>query len=785
MKRSISRAASPAIFHPQSPSIPSPLKQPATVLAKDPSLLSPISAQRPTTNFESECDSDFQVYGPRPVASWKVFFTAKKHNSRSTRSIKRIYPHCLHHPTLVLARVISDEPSDTNSVYSGQSIYYDSHSPTSVMPQFSTHESPASSPVQGIKIRRSFSISNILHSPRLPSRHSRRHSSAPAHHWFPQPTPYHTPSENFPPSPLPRPYTSEFQHLPPIQSVSVLNIDIEPEPFRIPLSSNDAESSSDSSSDSGRLEGESADKNNSEITDNDNILQNDSIYRPHRLSILTNAGSERASTLIGSDDGLDRGTENVFDSVRTRVNEGVTPVRVESIFDLSSSSPDMTSPLGLKKNRGVPYVDEIGVSPTSDVYRGLTPPPVKVDGWLANRQDDADDINWGSDWESSKNPKAENTPLAVGGIPMITRRSESSAAILKSTLRDNGSRSSFEDWNTEWEGDSHSNLGSSPTAARGAATWRLKTKGKSASLKEGPNLSHSRSQSLPVRTARHMPSENWDDDFGFEEDGLGLGTEVVVPQAIQDRQQKVLRHLDAVKEFAALVEELKRLMDLALSTGSRWGACEKMWDEAEGVIALASTGNADNEDERDLKEEPRGRQRDSERSALSSLNDEFSDEEEDVKLVMEEENRSSTVTITARRASSLLADDDVFGGGNVETIFTESSAKHKTPFERQTSRHVKSYSTSSSDSRKGAGLTRSDPVAMARSMMERMQRSSSDSLHSPTMASNNGTLQFDTKMLGPLLDKVKILLTGLESSLKDEGHFGRDNHELGFECGGT
>lgn len=290
--------------------------------------------------------------------------------------------------------------------------------------------------------------------------------------------------------------------------MSVLNIDIEPELFRIPLSSNDAESSSDSSSDSGRFEGESADKNNIDITDNDNILQNDSIYHPHRLSILTNAGSERASTLIGSDDGLDRGTENIFDSVRTRVNEGVTPVRVESIFDLGSSSPDMTSPLALKKNRGVPYVDEIGVSPTSDVFRGLTPPPVKVDGWLANRQDDTDDINWGSDWESSKNPKTENPPLGLGGIPMIARRSESSAAILKSTLRDNGSRSSFEDWNAEWEGDSHSNLGSSPTTTRGAATWRVKTKGKSASSKEGPNLSHSRSQSLPVRTARHSKSKD-------------------------------------------------------------------------------------------------------------------------------------------------------------------------------------------------------------------------------------------------------------------------------------
>jgi len=225
-------------------------------------------------------------------------------------------------------------------------------------------------------------------------------------------------------------------------------------------------------------------------------------------------------------------------------------------------------------------------------------------------------------------------------------------------------------------------------------------------------------------------------------------------------------------------------MELALSTGSRWGACEKMWDEAEGVIALAST---DKEDEKDQKEEPRGRQRDSEMSALSSLNDEFSDEEEDVKLVMEEENRSSTVTITARRASILIPDDDVFGGGNVETIFTEPSTKLKAPFERQTNRHVKSYSTSS-DPRKGAGLTRSDPVAMAKSMMERMQRSSCDSLHSTAMPSNNGTLQFDTKMLGPLLDQVKVLLTGLENSLKDEGHFGslsRDNLELGIECGGA
>ena len=517
VKRSQPRAASPALLQPPSPSphqlsIASPLQQPATALARDPS---PISAHPPTPHhIESECDTNFRVYDPRPVASWKGFFTAKKHSSKRA-SIKRIYPDCFPQPTLVLAHVISDEPSDTSSVYSGQSIYYDSHPPTSIMPQSSTLEPPPPPPVQGIKIRRSFSISNILHSPRLPSRHSRRHSSLPAHHWLPQPTPYHTPSENFPSSPLPRPCTSEFQHLPPIQSVSVLNVEIEPEPFDLPLAAAESDSSlSDSSSEPDHFE--IVDNDDDKDTESENILQNDSIYRPHRLSLLTNAGSERASTLIGSDDGLDRATENVFDSVRTRVNEGVTPVRVESIFDLSSSPPDMSPPLALKKNRAVPYVDEIdNVSPTSDAFRGLTPPPVKLDNWLTTRQDESDDINWGSDWDLPKNTRTDHVAFGPGGVPMAARRSESSAVFLKNSLRhDNGSRSSFEDW-TEWANDcDSSNLGSSPASTRQTAPpmWRSKTaftKGKStspAAPKDTPNSqthSHSRSQSLPVRCARH------------------------------------------------------------------------------------------------------------------------------------------------------------------------------------------------------------------------------------------------------------------------------------------
>ncbi|KAF8474645.1 hypothetical protein BDZ91DRAFT_758797 [Kalaharituber pfeilii] len=653
------------------------------------------------------------------------------------------------------------------------------------MSQLSTFDHPTSTSVQGIKIRRSFSISNILHSPRLPSRHSRRHSSAPACNWIPQPTPYHTPSENFPPSPLPRPYPSEFQHLPPIQSVSVLNCDIEQEATTTAPICDERDSPSDSSSVCGSLvsceEGDNVnnENNNDNANDNDNnndngnILQTDSIYGPHRLSLLTNAGSERASTLIGSDDGL--AIENPYDSVRTRVNEGVTPpVRVESLFDLSSSPPDMSASVALKKTRGAPFVDEIdNVSPTSDVFRGLTPPPVKLDEWLSNRQDDNDDINWGSDWEMPKNSRADDVPF--GGVPMNARRSESSASFLKAGLRhDNGSRSSFEDWTTEWDngGDSNSNLGSSPASIRqGATTWRSKTtytKGKSASTvaqKEGsaPNSLHTRSQSLPVRSsARHMASESWDSDFEDDESGLG-GGEVVVPQAIQERQQKVLRHLDSVKEFAALVQELKKLHELALSTGVRWGQHEKMWDEAEGIIALASVGAEE--------EEKRGRQRDNEISGLSSLNDESTDEDEDVRRVMSEESRNSQITVTTRRTSILLPDDDIFGGNNLESLFTEPNNS----LERLPSRHVKSYSTSSTDSRKAATIGRSDPLALARSIMERIQRGPSDSLYPGTGSSTmsrNSKVHFDTKMLGPLLEKVRKLLGSLQDTLKDEGEFG-------------
>ncbi|KAI5810140.1 hypothetical protein DFH27DRAFT_521753 [Peziza echinospora] len=785
---------------------------------------------------------DLRVYDPKPVASWRVFFTPKRLRSKPA-SIRRIYPDCLHQPTLVLAHVISDVQSDTSSVYSGQSIYFDS----AMSPLFaaSPPDHPTS-PTKGVRIRsRSFSLTGIFNSSSRPTSgpdSDRRHSSAPTDQCFTPASVYHTPLENFITSPLPRPFPSDFHTLPSIPSISTLNITVNPEPslvpepFLCPLPPSPAlepppstlkkeEEESIRAKEKGQeveldkekekeveevvaavatlalkeegLEVRAAEEPQLQVqqkqeqpqqqqqqqqqnqqqqqqehqqqSEGDNILQNDSIYSPHRLSLLTNAGSERASTLIGSDAGegdFDIGNDNVFDSVRTRVNEGVTPVRVENIFDLSTSSP---KPLMLKKIRQSPYVDDIdNISPTSDVFpRSLSPPlgSQKTNStldWLASgpndNQSDDDDLAWDSEFDlPSTRDTLSSKPLRLDDAADF-KRPEGNSPFISNTSQDDSI-----EWNNDGDANTSSLFSSSPASSK-PPTWRPKTsyaKGKLATTvgpREGAAISasHSRSHSLPVRSAKHT-SENWDDDF--EDDGLGPGSgEVIVPPSIQARQQKLLHNLDSVKEFAALVEE----------TGAR-KIDNSIWDEAEAVIALASTDHDSTEDE-----PPRGRQLDSNHTA-SAFDDEFWDEE-DSKSVYKEEKRAIPIPAKSKRPS-ILPDENVFGPPT-DSVFTDPALSLNRPLgDRLYPRHAKSYSVSSTDSK--PSLARQDPI---RTMIERMQRnaSSSSSLASsasdnslfpttPTTPTKTAKLQFDTKMLGPLLEEVRKLLILLESSVKSKG----------------
>lgn len=114
-------------------------------------------------------------------------------------------------------------------------------------------------------------------------------------------------------------------------------------------------------------------------------------------------------------------------------------------------------------------------------------------------------------------------------------------------------------------------------------------------------------------------SEDWNEDFVFEarpddddgfdfgegfDDGnrrgdhyrgaVGLperGRYVIVPQAIKERQANVHGDLGQVKDFALLVEELKRLRIVAQARGIVEGPSAELWGEADDIIDLASSNH--------------------------------------------------------------------------------------------------------------------------------------------------------------------------------------------------
>ncbi|KAI1429756.1 hypothetical protein F5Y12DRAFT_709758 [Xylaria sp. FL1777] len=138
--------------------------------------------------------------------------------------------------------------------------------------------------------------------------------------------------------------------------------------------------------------------------------------------------------------------------------------------------------------------------------------------------------------------------------------------------------------------------------------------GRTASRK-GFVATHIRSQSVPVvpdptETAKSVPkfgtwglgqknvSEDWDDDFEFEEDKVsitgplgkrnGHQLSMFVPASIQATQPTVKAHSGQIRELSLLVNDLKRLCRLGREMNISVGPSTKLWHEAEGIIALAS-----------------------------------------------------------------------------------------------------------------------------------------------------------------------------------------------------
>lgn len=98
--------------------------------------------------------------------------------------------------------------------------------------------------------------------------------------------------------------------------------------------------------------------------------------------------------------------------------------------------------------------------------------------------------------------------------------------------------------------------------------------------------------------------EDWNEDFEFDfkdtdqaaagiivghDEAVARFSSVVVPQAIKERQANVHGDLSHVKDFAVLVEELKRLRAVAIAKDIIDGPSADLWAEADDIIDLATS----------------------------------------------------------------------------------------------------------------------------------------------------------------------------------------------------
>ncbi|GFF94960.1 hypothetical protein IFM61606_07907 [Aspergillus udagawae] len=151
-------------------------------------------------------------------------------------------------------------------------------------------------------------------------------------------------------------------------------------------------------------------------------------------------------------------------------------------------------------------------------------------------------------------------------------------------------------------------------------------RGSRAPGRKAPNSLHLRSQSVPVSRDPTIASESrqtsgkfgtwglgskgvsedWDSDFEFDDaemdnDDLRPSRTssrrgMIVPAAILERQASLHGQFGQVQELTLLVEELKRLRHRASFLNIVQGPSSELWQEAEGIVNLATVDDEENND---------------------------------------------------------------------------------------------------------------------------------------------------------------------------------------------
>lgn len=241
---------------------------------------------------------------------------------------------------------------------------------------------------------------------------------------------------------------------------------------------------------------------------------------------------------------------------------------------------------------------------------------------------------------------------------------------------------------------------------------------------------------------RIVVSENWDEDFLNDD----ADSEVIIPRAIEDAQASVVDHLSYVREFASLVEDLKSLRDRALSANIRHSRSKLLWDEAEGIIALATLQSTDETEAcGELKEESR----------LSISLEETTKDLSLLRLPSHEKKPAP------RRKSILNEEDNIFGPTpQPQTLQPLKVARSTTPSTTSSPPRLAVRRTQTTPT-----STQTDAVETAKSLIRRMKIANGEG---KVDVDFKGKVHFDTSMLGELVERVVGLIAELEEALGEK-----------------
>jgi len=187
-------------------------------------------------------------------------------------------------------------------------------------------------------------------------------------------------------------------------------------------------------------------------------------------------------------------------------------------------------------------------------------------------------------------------------------------------------------------------------------------------------------------------------------------------------------------------QDLKRLRDIAIAKNIRYKADSDLWDEADGIIALATLD--DDEEDAPLKKDRLHRQ--------NTWSPQQRRREQQNQRILDEH---SAYTTASSRHSVLLPDDDIFGGNDGNLPSTPRGGRRLSPVS----------SSISPLSRKI--VDKNDPIEVAKSMMEKMQhrQRSVDNLR---RGGYDGKVHFDIDMLRNLVIQTGNLKQKLARSVE-------------------